>query len=133
MDYKKELCKLLKKNLNEDVENIIEVPPVQDLGDYALPCFFLAKKLKNDPASIAKDLSKNISAKFIDHVEAKGPYLNFFLKKDLLAESVLEEIFELKDDFGKSNEKKKILLEFPSPNTNKPLHLGHIRNILLGQ
>ena len=133
MDYKKELCKILKKNLNEDVENILEVPPVQELGDYALPCFFLAKKLKKDPASIAKDLSRNISAKFIDRIETKGPYLNFFLKRDLLAESVLEEIFKLKDNIGKSKEKKKILLEFPSPNTNKPLHLGHVRNILLGQ
>src|SRR3989344_7605437 len=98
MDYKKELCKILKKNLNEDVENILEVPPVQELGDYALPCFFLAKKLKKDPASIAKDLSRNISAKFIDRIETKGPYLNFFLKRDLLAESVLEEIFKLKDN-----------------------------------
>lgn len=133
MDYKQELIQLIKNEVHEDVATILEVPPDQTLGDFALPCFFLAKTLKKNPATIAKELSKKITAKFLDHVEAKGPYLNFFLKKDVFATSVIEKIFIEKENFGKGKGKQKIVLEFPSPNTNKPLHLGHVRNMLLGQ
>ncbi len=133
MNFRQQLILFLKKELKEDVSDLLEVPPALRFGDYALPCFFLAKKLKKDPAAIAKGLSKKLRAKFLDRVEAKGPYANFFFKRDLLASHVLAEIFQQRENYGKSADARKILFEYPSPNTNKPLHLGHARNILLGQ
>ena len=132
MDFKEELIKLLKKETKlEDIR--LEVPPDPALGDYAFPCFALAKTMKKAPAEIAKDLAKKLRLDFIEKIEIKGPYLNFFLKKELFAEKVIKKILKEKEDYGKGSEKKKIIIEFPSPNTNKPLHLGHVRNMAIGQ
>lgn len=120
----------LKKVLKRDVE--LEVPPDSSLGDYAFPCFSLAKKFKKNPHDIAVDLSKKIKGGF--RVEVNGAYLNFFVNKNKLAKSVLGEILKEKEGYGGKKLKKprKILVESPGPNTNKPLHLGHLRNLFLG-
>ena len=118
------------------IEKLLEVPPNPELGDFAFPCFILSKELKKSPVEIAQDLSKKIKlSKDIQEVKATGPYLNFFLNKSSLATSVLDEILKEKDEYGKSKKPKSssTIIEFPSPNTNKPLHLGHARNIFLGQ
>ena len=128
MDFKEQLIKLIKKEVKSDFN--LEIPPSQELGDFALPCFSLAKELKTNPVEIAKQLSKKFSANFIEKVEVKGPYINFFLKKSSFIETIIPK--SLEKDFGKEKQGKKILVEFPSPNTNKPLHLGHARNIALG-
>ncbi len=129
MDFEKEIEKELKKILKKDIE--LEVPPNHRLGDYAFPCFELAKELKKDPNKVAKELTEKLINKNF-RVENKGPYLNFFIDKNKLAKDVLNKILKEKDKYGSGREKKNVLIEFPSPNTNKPLHLGHIRNILLG-
>lgn len=133
MDFKEEIAKSLSKLTNTDVSsNSIEVPPDQKLGDYAFPCFTLSKALKKSPNDIAKELAPKIKGDFISEVKAVGPYLNFFMKKELLTQ-VLREIFEKKENYGKGKKKNKlILIESPGPNTNKPLHLGHVRNMVLG-
>jgi arginyl-tRNA synthetase len=117
------------KNIN------LEIPPNPEFGDYAFPCFELAKKLKKHPAEIAKDLEKTIKPnKIVNQVKAIGPYLNIFINKQALAEAILPKIFKEKINYGKNKTKKsKILIESPGPNTNKPLHLGHVRNLCLGQ
>ena len=130
MDFEKKILSLLKKNVKGEIA--LEVPPDNSLGDYAFPCFSLAKMFKKSPQQIAQELAKKLKADFLEKVEAKGPYVNFFLSKPLLVKSVLMTVLKKQRQYGKGKNKKKIVIEYPSPNTNKPLHLGHIRNILLG-
>ncbi|MEK6812696.1 MAG: arginine--tRNA ligase [Nanoarchaeota archaeon] len=130
MDFEKKILSLLKKNVKGEIA--LEVPPDNSLGDYAFPCFSLAKMFKKNPQQIAQELAKKLKADFLEKVEAKGPYVNFFLSKPLLVKSVLMTVLKKQRQYGKGKNKKKIVIEYPSPNTNKPLHLGHIRNILLG-
>jgi len=129
MDYKDKIATLIKKETGIDASGLLEVPPNPELGDYAFPCFVLAKKYKKAPNQIAEDLAVKLKAPFISEVKAVGPYVNFKIKSGNLAESVLSVISE-KMKIG--NAKDVICIESPGPNTNKPLHLGHVRNMLLG-
>jgi len=124
MDLKSELIKEISNQINESI--ILEVPPNPILGDYALPCFKLSKK----PHEIQKLLKL---PKFIEKTEIKGPYLNFFINKTFLAELTINQILKEKEKYGSKLLKERVVIEFPSPNTNKPLHIGHARNIILGQ
>ena len=118
----------------------LELPPQLERGDFSLPCFSLAPILKKSPEKIAEEIARKFSGKTGKHKESLiekvvnvGPYLNFFLKKDIFFRTVLKEILEKKDVFGKQKQKKeRILIEYSGPNTNKPQHLGHLRNNFLG-
>ena len=126
------IAKLIAKDTKlkkEDIEKLIEIPPSPELGDFAFPCFILAAKFKKNPVQIAQELAKKIHSNNLEKVESKGPYINFFINKNLFAEQVLE----IDENFGKQKNKGKIMVEFPSPNTNKPLHLGHLRNMSIGE
>jgi arginyl-tRNA synthetase len=117
-------------------ESVIEVPPDPKLGDYAFPCFVLSKRLKRAPAQISVFLKEKIKPdEVIEKVESTGPYLNFFVKKSIVAQKVLSDINEKKEKYGWSSlgKGKVVLVEYPGPNTNKPLHVGHVRNMALGQ
>tara|TARA_Y100000310_G_C20676995_1_gene813666 strand:+ start:425 stop:2086 length:1662 start_codon:yes stop_codon:yes gene_type:complete len=128
MDFRKEILKLLKIK-----EDILEVPPNPEMGDYALPCFTLAKAHKKAPQQIAQDLAKKLKPNTnIKEIKATGPYLNFFVNKTKRSESILKKTTKPKYAFKKKTNKT-IIVEFPSPNTNKPLHLGHLRNMALGE
>ncbi|HLC58324.1 MAG TPA: arginine--tRNA ligase [Candidatus Nanoarchaeia archaeon] len=131
MDFKKEIAKLLSKEVKlpeSEVLSLIEVPPNPNLGDFSFPCF----KLGN-PKEAAEKLKNNLKKpKFISEIKSLGPYLNFFINKSILAEETLIKINKEKNKYGSSKNKEKIVIEFCSPNTNKPLHLGHIRNMSLG-
>lgn len=120
----------------EEIERYLEVPPSIDFGDYAFPCFFLSAKLKAPPGEIALNLRahiKNIPEGFSD-IQTSGPYINFFFDRRIIALDVIKEIKSLKEKYGKPNLPKiKTMVEFPSPNTNKPLHLGHLRNMTIGE
>jgi len=136
--FKNHIVKLLKKSttLNEkDISSILEIPPNPNFGDYSFPCFLLSKELKKNPVEIATDLARLFEEdNYIEKVECKGAYVNFFINKSKFNEIILKEILKKKEDYGKINIKKeKIVVEYPSPNTNKPLHLGHVRNMLIGQ
>lgn len=134
MDFKQEIITLLKtKNVTIDA-SLIEIPPDPKMGDYAFPCFTLSKQFKKAPPLIARDLAEQLSpSKPIEKVVATGPYLNFFVDKSVLVENILKTIHQKKENYGKSEPTNKtIVIEYPSPNTNKPLHLGHIRNMLIG-
>src|SRR3989344_6379547 len=116
------IVKLLRKEVElnpREIESLIEIPPSSELGDYAFPCFVLAKKLKKAPVEIAKSLERKIKLpKELEKIEAKGPYLNFFVNKKILAEQVIEEIFKQKDNYGKTKEGKgeTIVIDFSGPN-----------------
>ncbi|MGY4884085.1 MAG: arginine--tRNA ligase [Nanobdellota archaeon] len=129
---KKEGLKLKK----EEIEKFIEVPPNPEMGDFAFPCFFLASKLKSPPDEIALTLRSYIKEvpEGFDDIQTSGPYINFFVDRKALALNLLNEIKSLRENYGKPNKNNKTtMVEFPSPNTNKPLHLGHLRNMTIGE
>lgn len=133
--FKREIGKQISKIIGRHIDiGEIEVPPSPEMGDYAFPCFLLAKELKKSPNEIAKDIGEKIKPeKDIESIKVLGPYVNFFVKKASLNEKVLKEILKKKMKYGSGNLKKeKIMVEYVSPNTNKSLHLGHVRNALLG-
>lgn len=104
--------------------------PSPDLGDLAFQCFPIAKQMQKNPQEIAKKIENYLSSNKIDYVEkvkAVGPYLNFFLNANEVIEAFISGI-----TYEQSKEPKKIMIEYSSPNTNKPQHLGHVRNNLLG-
>ncbi len=121
----------------EQLPSLLEKPPKNVHADWAFPCFILAKHYRDAPVNIAKALAEEIdNQEFPGTITAAGPYLNFLLKLEKKAEEILTKIWDLKADYGKplsTEDPRSIVIEFPSPNTNKPLHLGHLRNMLLGQ
>jgi arginyl-tRNA synthetase len=132
--FEKEIITLLSKEVRlkpEEVEKLIEIPPNPEFGDYSFPCFILSKKEKKAPNIIAEHLSKKFNpTKYIEKIEPKGPYLNFFIDKKYLA----EQIIKINANFGKSNigKQKVICIDFSQPNLGKPMHVGHIRSTILG-
>ncbi len=135
MDEIRQQIEELLKKATKLPEIILEVPPKPEMGDFAFPCFPLAKAFKKAPPEIAFDLNEKIKDKLDSTITTKvlGPYLNFFVDQSLIAEDIIKAIQKQKDKYGLSKAgKDTILIESPGPNTNKPLHLGHLRNILLG-
>jgi arginyl-tRNA synthetase len=138
---KTRIAELLFKALPEkvlskqEILSLIEVPPDEKLGDLAFPCFKLAAKLKKKPNEIAVELKQGLPENnLIERTETIGPYLNFFLNYSTVALHLVPEILRKEKSFGSndSGKGKKVMVEFSAPNTNKPLHLGHLRNDSLG-
>jgi len=132
--FRQIIIDLLKKETRlkeEELMNLIEIPPNQEMGDYAFPCFILSKREKKAPNQIAEHFVKQIKLpKEIESIKATGPYLNFFVNKQLLAQKIID----LNGKFGKTpiGKKKKIVIDFSAPNIGKPMHIGHIRSTILG-
>lgn len=131
---KKEIEKILKQ---AGVVGVIQltVPPNPAMGDLSFACFDLAKKIGKNPAEMAKELVGKIKkSDLLEKVQAMGPYVNFFFHAGAVAKLVLDRIKKEKNKFGASLVKKgeKILIEYPSNNTHKEVHVGHLRNICIG-
>lgn len=141
MDYKDQIATNLSVCTGLDkaqVEGLIEIPPKLELGDYAFPCFVLAKTLHKAPPMIANELKDSPElVKGFDGavtVDTAGPYINFRIDRGVLAKSVVSEILEAGDQYGNRNigEGKNVIIEFSSPNIAKPFHVGHAFTTILG-
>ena len=118
----------------QDLMQMLEIPPDKKLGDYALPCFRLAKTLRKAPQMIASALAERCRCSDIDHVEVVGGYMNIFLCRSSMAGSIVEAVLKNPGRWGSSNvgEGKTVCLDYSSINIAKRFHIGHLSTTMIG-
>lgn len=138
-DFKKLISEIIKSEIEdltiEEITALIEVPPNKEMGDYAFPCFKLAKIFRKAPNAIAEDLAGKIQpTDDINKIVNLGGYVNFFVNKESLAKKVINQVLTEKENYGKSEfgKGKTVVVEFSSPNIAKPFHIGHVRTTVIG-
>ncbi|MFH1210301.1 MAG: arginine--tRNA ligase [archaeon] len=132
--FEEYIVNLLKKELKvSDIK--LEMPPDPVLGDFAFPCFSLAKAMKKSPNEIASELASKLKpTQFIAEIRSNGPYVNFFVNKSRFSEAVVSRVLEEKAKYGSTNPGRgeKVLIEHTSINPNASPHLGRARNAIIG-
>ncbi len=138
-DLKKLVAGILAEKLEgmeaAEIEAMIETPPDSSLGDYAFPCFRLAKVFRKAPQMIAQEIAEKLAGETAFHeVRNVNAYVNFFMNRAEAEADVAEEVLKTGDSFGRSTrgEGKTVIVEFSSPNIAKPFHIGHLRSTVIG-
>jgi arginyl-tRNA synthetase len=118
----------------EEISPLITSPPDEALGDYAIPCFALAKRLKRPPDEIAGELAGALKGRYIMSAQAAGPYLNITVDRTELLRHILNEILTQGERYGGSTEGngKTIVIDYSSPNIARPFSIAHLRSTALG-
>ena len=131
MNIKNELAKLLPTNL----QSLITETNDKSKGDYCVPCFSLAKEYRKSPVVIAEELSKTITGEIIEKVEAVNGYLNFFINKNAIAESVIDDFNKNGTNMFKGNvgKDKVVCIDYSSVNLAKYMHIGHLCTTIIGE
>ncbi len=131
----KALKAVLGKGYSPNIDEL-SVPPDASFGDLAYGCFELAKGMKRNPAEVASEIAPKIATTgTIERVEARGPYVNFFLQQERFMKSVLTEIILAGESYGHHADgaSKRVMVEYANPNTHKEIHIGHLRNFIVGK
>ena len=139
MDFKTYIAEAISNvtNINkEEIKKYIEIPKVEANGDFAFPCFRLAKELKQSPVNIANNIKDNIIVdnNIISKIDVVNGFLNFYIAKSSIAKETIMKFDNQKEDYGKSEigKEKTVIVEYSSPNIAKPFHIGHLKTTIIG-